>query len=158
MATKDVAACVAELRPRYQVAGRAEKTALLTRLCEVTGYHRKAAIRLLAAPSGRRAASSRGRGRPKRYDTRVHTAVVRLWEASGRLASKNLAPYLPILMEQLERHGELRLVDNADGRARGERGHTLDRLLRPHCQQLGRRPRHAPTGRAIRTAQAAMRS
>lgn len=49
VAGRDVAECAAELRPRYQRAGRAEKTALLTHFCEVTGYHRKAAIRLLGA-------------------------------------------------------------------------------------------------------------
>ena len=117
MANRDVAACVAELRPRYRTAGRADKSALLSRFCEVTGYHRKAAIRLLGAAPPRTHPTGVGRrpGRPQQYDGAVRAAVVQLWEASGRLASKNLVPYLPTLLAQLERHGELTL-DAARGR------------------------------------------
>ena len=141
MARRDVAGCVAALQGRYRAARRAEKTALLTRFCEVTGYHRKAAIRLLGTP--RRGAPRGGRrpGRPAQYDDAVRAAAVTVWEASGRLASKNLVPYLPTLLDQLARHGEL--VLNGPTRTALERlsAATLDRLLHPHRQRLGRHPR-----------------
>ena len=95
MARREVAACAAELRPRYQGAGRAEKSAILTQFCEVTGYHRKAAIRLLGAARSRGGLKGRRPGRPQQDDGQVRAAMVQLWEAAGWLASKNLVPYLP---------------------------------------------------------------
>ncbi len=35
------------MRERYETASRATKSRLLDEVCEVTGYHRKAVIRLL---------------------------------------------------------------------------------------------------------------
>ncbi len=140
MASRDVAGCAAELRPRYQAAGRAEKGRLLTRFCEVTGYHRKAAIRLLG-PRGPSRRTGRGPGRPRRYDAAARTAAVTVWEASGRLTSKNLVPYLPTLVEQLERHGELALEPAPRAALLALSAATLDRTLRPHRRRLGRQPR-----------------
>jgi len=54
---------LARMRERYETAARAAKSRLLDEVCEVTGYHRKAVIRLLRRPvAGRR----RRGGRPKR--------------------------------------------------------------------------------------------
>jgi len=39
------------IRERYRVASREEKGRLLVEFCAVTGYHRKAAIRLLNHPA-----------------------------------------------------------------------------------------------------------
>ena len=55
---------LARMRERYEMATRAAKSRLLDEVCEVTGYHRKAVIRLLRRPGGRRGP---GRGRPVRY-------------------------------------------------------------------------------------------
>ena len=38
------------MRERYETATRATKSRLLDEVCEVTGYHRKAVIRLLGRP------------------------------------------------------------------------------------------------------------
>jgi len=140
MAKRDVAACVAELRPRYQAASRAQKSAMLTRVCEVTGYHRKAAIRLLAPAEPTRRRTGKRPGRPPQYDGAVRRAAVRVWEASGRLASKNLVDYLPTLLAQLERHGELTLEPASRAALFAVSAATLDRLLQPHRRALGRRP------------------
>ena len=148
MAQRDGAACAAEVRPRYQAARRAEKTALLTRFCAVTGYHRKAAIRLLGPPRPRPTTSGPRRrpGRPQQYDGAVRAAAVQLWEASGRLASKNLVPYLPTLVEHLERHGELTVAPATRAALLTLSAATLDRLLRAHRQRLGRQPHPGGTG------------
>lgn len=144
MANRDVAGCVAELRPRYQRAGRAEKSELLTQFCAVTGYHRKAAIRVLgtARPPAPRAPGSSPRrpGRPQQYDGTVRAALVRLWEASGRVASKNLVPYLPTLVEQLQRHGELTLDEPTRAAVLRLSAATVDRVLAAHRPRLGRQP------------------
>lgn len=139
MAKRDVAACVAELRPRYRAASRAQKSAILARVCEVTGYHRKAAIRLLRATAKARR-TGRPPGRPRQYDARVRAAAAQVWEASGRLASKNLVDYLPTLLAQLERHGELTLDAACRAALLRVSAATLDRLLQDHRRSLGRRP------------------
>ena len=54
----------AAVRGRYLSAGKEEKGRILDEFIRVTGYHRKAAIRLLLK-SPRRPAGSRGR--PARY-------------------------------------------------------------------------------------------
>ena len=140
MATRDVAACVAELRPRYQAASRAEKSAMLTRVCEVTGYHRKAVIRLLGTAGPARRRTGLRPGRPQQYDDAARRAAVQVWEASGRLASKNLVDYLPTLLTQLARHGEVTLEPATQAALLRLSAATLDRLLRAHRQTLGRRP------------------
>lgn len=66
---------------------------------------------------------------------------MQVWEASGRLASKNLVPYLPTLLDQLERHDELQVEEPTRTALLTLSAATLDRLLRPHRQSLGRRPR-----------------
>ena len=139
MARRDVAACLAELRPRYQAASRAQKSAMLTRVCEVTGYHRKAAIRLLGTTAAAHRRTGRRPGRPQQYDGAVRRAAVQVWEASGRLASKNLVDERPTLLAQRERHGELTLEPATRAALLGVSAATLDRLLRPQRQALGRR-------------------
>lgn len=140
MARGEMAACVAALRPRYRAAGRAEKSALLTRICEVTGYHRKAAIRLLREEEPQRRRTGRPAGRPVRYDAAVRAAAVSVWQASGQVASKNLVDYLPTLVEQLERHGELQVTPATRTALLTLSAATWDRLLRAQRHTAGRQP------------------
>jgi len=44
---------LARMREPYERADKAAKGRLLDEVCEVTGYHRKAAIRLLRRPAAR---------------------------------------------------------------------------------------------------------
>ena len=62
----------AALRERYAAAGKAEKGRLLDGFCAATGYHRKAAVRLLRrAPAERRRSGSR----PPQDDRAVREAL-----------------------------------------------------------------------------------
>ena len=70
---------LARMRERYETADRAAKSRLLNEVCEVTGYHRKAAIRLLRRPAVRRRHS---RGRPVRYGPMVVGTLRRIWKAA----------------------------------------------------------------------------
>ena len=54
---------------------------LLDEVCEMTGYHRKAAIRLLRRDGAGRC--GRRRGRPRRYGPEVVTALRAIWTAAG---------------------------------------------------------------------------
>jgi len=102
-----------------------------------TGYHRKAAVRLLGS-TGR--SSGRRRGRPRVYGAAVVDALVRLWEADDEACGKRLAPFLPELVASLERHGELGVSAEVRGQLLGLSAATIDRLLRPARQRGLRRP------------------
>ena len=61
------------IRLRYRRARRREKKGILEEFTWVTGYHRKAVIRLLNR--GSRSVSGRRRGRPRIYGPEVATAL-----------------------------------------------------------------------------------
>ena len=69
---------------RYRKANRKEKGRLLDEFVQVTGYHRKAAIRLLCR---RHQGTPTNRvGRPKEYGPKVIAGLKVAWEASDRSA------------------------------------------------------------------------
>jgi transposase InsO family protein len=93
------------VRARYRAAMKVEKGAILDEFCRTTGYHRKAAIRLLAG--SRR--PPRPRPRARRYGAEVAAALAQVHAAAGGICAKRLVPFLPELVARLERHGELAL-------------------------------------------------
>ena len=116
----------AALWSEYRMATRAEKGRLLDQAERVTGYHRKSLIRVLARverPPRHRS------GRPPRYGPEVRVALVRLWEASGWLGSKRLVPFLPELIDALERHKQLALSPGVRHELEAISAATVDRLL-----------------------------
>jgi transposase InsO family protein len=127
----------AAVRARYQSGRKREKARILDEFCATTGYHRKAAIRLLGrpptAPGGRR-------GRPAVYDAAVTQALKTAWEASDRLCGKRLAPFLEELVPQLERHGALTLTPEVRAQVLGLSAATIDRRLAPYRRTGLRRP------------------
>jgi transposase InsO family protein len=135
----------AAMRGRYRKAGKKQKGVLLAEFCAVSGYHRKAAIRLLNQRDGGRARGGRT-GRPKVYGAAVTEALARLWEAAGGLSGKLLVPFLAELVEQLERHGELRLAPKVRAQVLTVSPATADRLLAP--SRASRPPRQPWTHRA----------
>lgn len=134
---KSIADLAAALRPRYLAADKKDKQTILDEFCLTTGYHRKAAIRLLAhspAPTGGKI------GRPKVYGSAVATALKLLWEASDHCCSKRLSPFLPDLLEVLERQGELALDADLKEQLLALSPATIDRLLGPLRPKGLRRP------------------
>jgi transposase InsO family protein len=126
------------MRPRYESAARKERSALLDEFCQVTGYHRKAAIRLLRTTV---AAERRPRrGRPVTYSVAVISALEQVWETSDRLCSKRLVGLLPDLLEALERHGELQLEPAVGAALKRMSPATIDRRLAAKRRSLARRP------------------
>lgn len=129
MGPRSVHEYAASLHPRYLLASRPEKSRLLTEFCRVTGRHRKSAVRLLRRPP--RAAPSRS-GRPRCYGPEVLALLRAVWEASDYLCGKRLAPFLPTLVEALERHRVLQVPPRLRPVLLRVSAPTIDRLLRPH--------------------------
>src|SRR6266568_6714271 len=92
---------VAAIRERYERSNKADRSAILSEFVAITGYHRKHAIRLLASAGDRRRITPRRAHR--RYDADVREALIVLWEASDRICSKRLKPFVPVLLPALER-------------------------------------------------------
>lgn len=125
---------LARMRERYEMATRAVKSRLLDEVCEVTGYHRKAVIRLLRRPAGSRRP---GRGRPVRYGPVVVGTLRRIWEAAGYPWSVRLQALLPTWLPwACRRWGISRDVA---ARLRTMSPRQIDRGLRPFKSELRKR-------------------
>ena len=83
----------------------------------MTGYHRKHAIRILAAqpdPPLQRPAACRI------YGEAVKEALIVLWEAADRFCGKRLKTLLPQLVEAIEWHKHLQLEQQVPGPVTGD--------------------------------------
>ena len=138
MTRKSIWEYAAAVRKRYRKASKLQKGVILTEFCLTTGYHRKSAIRLLNRKPQR---SRKARlGRPREYGHEV-TRVLRIaWEATGRVCSKLLAPFLPDLIESLERHREIAPSPEVREKLLRISPATIDRLLKPFRLRPLRRP------------------
>jgi hypothetical protein len=127
-----------ELRVHYAVAAKKDKGKMLDQFTMLTGCHRKAAIRLLRREG--QAKVKRRRGRPRGYGHEVSSALRAVWEATDRLCSKRLHPFLPEILSALKRHGEVSMTPEVEGQLCRISPATIDRLLRPYRLVGGRRP------------------
>lgn len=126
------------IRFRYLRASKIEKGKILDEFMQVTGLHRKAAIRLLNRANQPR--KGKGRGRPRRYGSDVAMMLKAVWEASDRLCSKRLQPFLPEMVKALRRHEEQRINAVMEEQLCQMSPSTIDRLLRPYRKTGGRKP------------------
>jgi len=123
------------MRERYDHAARAAKGPLLDEVCEVTGYHRKAAIRLLRHPAGMR---RRRRGGPRvQYGPEVVAVLRAIWTAAGYPWSVRLKALLPLWLPWARRR--MRLTDALEVQVRRISPRQIDRCLRADKRTLRRR-------------------
>ncbi len=126
------------VRGRYLWVMKKEKGKILGEFTKITGRHRKAAIRLLR--HGNQPRANRNRGRPRQYGAAVAGALRVAWEATDRLCSKRLCPFLPELVTVLRRHGDSTIAAEIEAQLCQISPSTIDRLLRPYRRLGGRRP------------------
>lgn len=125
------------MRQRYRGArSKKEKGMVLTEFVRVTGFNRKSAIRLLR---GKDACTARRLGRPKGYSHEATLKLVVLWEEANRICSQRLQPFIPELLEVLERHGELRVDPEVAAELKAMSASTMDRRLHPYRQRPKKR-------------------
>lgn len=123
---------VAATVPRYQASPKIQKQGILDEFVAATGLHRKYANTLLkhypstAKRSGRR---PHKRGRRPIYSEEVKQALVIAWEATCRICSKRLVPFLPVLVPVLEKRGYLNLTPEVRQKLLEVSPATVDRLL-----------------------------
>lgn len=126
---------------RYRTANRSEKQKILDEFTEVTGFHRKHAIRALRkrVRQGEKAST-----RSRLYDEAVVQALTMLWEAADRICGKRLKRAIPTLLEAMERHGHLALAPEVRERVLQASAATIDRLLTP-VRDMSRQGRRRST-------------
>jgi hypothetical protein len=125
------------IKNRYRKETKNRKSRILDEFTKTTGLHRKAAIRLL-----NRRSSALGRkrsGRPPRYGIVAVEALRAMWEASDRLCSKRLHPFLPELLEVMRRCGESKMTVEIEEELCRMSPATIDRLLHSWKLKGGRR-------------------
>jgi hypothetical protein len=125
------------IRGRYFSASKKEKSQILDEFTKVTGCHRKAAIRLINRSYAK---VNKKRGRKEKYNADVVVALKTVWEASDRLCAKRLKPFLPELIEVMQRKGEINISDEIASQLSKISPSTIDRQLRPYRQLGGRKP------------------
>lgn len=130
------------VRTRYPRASKLAKGKILDEFVQVTGMHRKAAIRLLN--KSKQPGVSQRRGRKRKYGREVAAALAEIWEASDRLCSGRLKPFLPEMVRVLRRHNEQQISSPLEKGLCSMSQSTIDRLLRPY-RKLGGRKRFSTT-------------
>lgn len=96
----------------YLAGDREEKGRILDAVCQVTSYHRKAAVRRFKTLQRRpRSWTGKKRGRRRQYGHDVTEALRELWEISGRICAERLHPmfreYIRVLLrDHMWRYGD----------------------------------------------------
>jgi hypothetical protein len=120
-------ALLKQFAPQYREASSAQKRVLLDAFVQVTGYHRRYGMWLLnhaedvlQAPAYKRV---------RHYGPDVRHALFLVWHAANRICAKRLIPFLPILIEALERHEHLHISEECRRQLLSMSAATADRLL-----------------------------
>jgi len=114
--------------PQYREASPSQKRTLLDAFVEATGYHRTYARWLLNHAD--EVQQTLRRPRPAQYGSEVQHALFLAWHAANRICAKRLIPFLPTLLEALERHEHLHLSEECRSQLLSMSAATADRLLR----------------------------
>ena len=127
------------IRSRYQKAVKKEKVKILDEFCEVCGYHRKYAIRLLNTTTHKR--RRKRSGRPKQYKDPVLLEVLLiLWRVLNLPCSSRLKAAIPLWLPHYEKFMNHNLTEHHKLQLLSMSRSTIDRLMIPvrsHYHKLG---------------------
>jgi len=135
------------IRPQYAQATWAEKKRLLDGFVAATGYSRKHAVTVLGKTAS---TTEHKRKRQKKYDEEVLAALIFAWNAANRICSKRLVPFLPELLQSLERFGHLSLPADVKKRLVSISAATADRILRHEKRKYGKSKSTTKPGHLIK--------
>jgi len=157
LTVKERYAIIRELAPRYQRAGKGERSKILDEFVRLTGLVRSYASHVLkhygtrktVVVDGRRvvvvvggaSTARRHRKRPRRYDQAVLDPLKVLWAFSNGLCGKRLVVFIRQTLPILERWGELSLDEPVRSKLLTISPGTCDRLLastKAHSRLKGR--------------------
>jgi len=125
-----------EIYARYLKASRKEKTRILTEFCEVAGYNRKYALRLLNGERPKRVPTTK-RKRRRKYSLRMVELLRVIWDAANYPWSVRLKALVPLWLPWVRKHAELSPRVERELLAISPR--QIDRVLAPYRKQVQRR-------------------
>jgi hypothetical protein len=111
----------------YAQATEQRKKQVLSAFVLATGYHPRYGKWLLTHSGENKPLPCTGR--PRQYGPDVQQALEQAWNAANRICSKRLVPFLPELIESLERHGQIQLTSECRAHLLALSAATADRLL-----------------------------
>lgn len=122
------------IRQRYKESTKKEKAAILNEFCQVCGYDRKYAIRILG---GRVEPRQRRSGPKATYDLAFVRHLKALWEGMERACSKKMVAAMP---QWLPYYEDKTLTPAVKAKLLKVSPATIDRLLKPfkHAPQRGK--------------------
>jgi hypothetical protein len=115
-----------QMAKRYAKASKKGKGVMLDELCELTGWTRRHARRALTQALEQ---PKRPAVRSKIYGQEVGDALGFIWALLGAPAGKRLAPFLPEIIEVLERTGERAFAPEVRAKLLRISAATIDRML-----------------------------
>ena len=127
---------IAAIKGRYIKATKSDKGKILDEFVNNTGYHRKSAVRIFG--SSRQIKKISKRGRKKKYQSMVANELKYLWEITDHLCSKRLHPFIPELVNIVQRHGGHSITAEVETQLREISPATIDRLLSSWRKRKGR--------------------
>ncbi len=122
-----------QIYSRYRRASRALKGRILDEFCQVSGYHRKYAVRLLNGPP-LAGAPGGGRRRASTYAPPVVQVLRAIWEAAGFPWSVRLKALLPLWLPWARKR--FRLSPQLEQALLAISPRQMDRRLQPHKRHL----------------------
>ena len=121
-------ALLKQFAPQYREASYAQKRVLLDVFAQATGYHRRYGMWLLN--HAEEVLHARAYKRQSHYGPEVQHVLFLVWHAANRICAKRLMPFLPTLLEALERHDHLHLTEECRSQLLSMSAATADRILR----------------------------
>jgi hypothetical protein len=113
--------------PQYREASSSQKRTLLDAFVLTTGYNRTYARWLLN--HAEEVQQTYGRSQLRKYGPEVRHALFLAWHTANCICAKRLIPFLPTLIEALERHEHLHLTEECRRKLLSMSAATADRLL-----------------------------
>ncbi len=125
------------IHTRYRRAAGPVKHRILDEFCEVTGYHRKYALRLLNGPPPSQRPPRRRRQRALCYGTRVIQLLAVIWTAAGSPWSVRLKALRPLWLPWAR--PRFRLTPALERQLLALSPRQMDRRLQPYKRQVKKR-------------------
>lgn len=123
---------VAKLSKEYRKARKKQRGIILDELIRLTGYNRSYAGRILRKPP---IAKKHSRIRSSSYSS-IFSQLRRLWIISHFACGQRLVPLIPIYLDSLRRHGELKVTTLEKKLLLKISSATVDRLLKEEKRKL----------------------
>lgn len=123
---------VNKLSKEYKRARKKQKGVILDELIRLTGYNRAYARRILRKPS---VVKKHSRVRYSSYSS-IFSQLRKLWIISNFACGQRLVPLIPIYLDSLRRHDELKVTREEKKLLLKISSATTDRLLRGEKRKL----------------------